>query len=368
MIVILSVTAVVSLLSLAVFCIVKNRRAATYVSPKVKLLPRLLLLSAVLVICDMMCGSGSFVRLLLDMVLTTSAMSFLLISLLPYEKIIMCVNMISYMFAVLSFFYLGCGAGVFPAMSDSIASAVTDLLCVFSVLFFLRLIWSRLKDVRYVVRSGNVWSFVCLCVDSFHILLIPVLLVFIHCLHQLFPGVSGIVAGLAVIMVLLEVMALSLRVSYDSVFVLMHDHERIIVESMKISHMDVSVSPEPKGEDQYRELYDRILQYFESSRPYLDGELTINDIVKVVYSNKVYISKAIFRFTGRNFRQFVNYHRIMYSIDSFRTRPELKVSELALMSGFNTVVSYTMAFRLFMDETPSEWCRKERARISKQKK
>ena len=47
---------------------------------------------------------------------------------------------------------------------------------------------------------------------------------------------------------------------------------------------------------------------------------------------------------------------------------ERLLAELAEKSGFNTVVSYTMAFRLFMDETPSEWCRKERAKILKPKK
>ena len=44
------------------------------------------------------------------------------------------------------------------------------------------------------------------------------------------------------------------------------------------------------------------------------------------------------------------------------------VNELAEMSGFNSVVSYNMAFRLFMNENPSDWCRKERQKIRKKKK
>jgi AraC-like DNA-binding protein len=58
----------------------------------------------------------------------------------------------------------------------------------------------------------------------------------------------------------------------------------------------------------------------------------------------------------------------MYSMALFRENLELKVSDLAEHSGFNNMVSYTMAFRLFMDETPSDWCRKERSRILKPKK
>ena len=169
-------------------------------------------------------------------------------------------------------------------------------------------------------------------------------------------------------LVLLEMVAIGLKILYDSAFVVMHDHERLIVESMKISRVDSGVGGEMRGEDQYEELYERILFYFEASKPYLDGDLTINDVVRVVYSNKVYISKAICHYTGRNFRQFVNYYRVMHSMDLFRNNLEFKVTELAAKSGFNNLVSYTMAFRLFMNETPSEWCRKERAKILKPKK
>ena len=137
---------------------------------------------------------------------------------------------------------------------------------------------------------------------------------------------------------------------------------------MKMSHVETVANPANKRENQYRELFGRISHYFETSRPYLDGNLTINDVVKMVYSNKVYISKAICHFTGRNFRQYVNYHRVMYSLDLFRENLELKVADLSEQSGFNNMVSYTMAFRLFLNETPSEWCRKERSKILKPKK
>ena len=101
---------------------------------------------------------------------------------------------------------------------------------------------------------------------------------------------------------------------------------------------------------------------------YLNSSLTINDVVKVVFTNKLYISRAISQFTGRNFCQFVNYYRVTYSVRTFRDNPALKVAELALMSGFNSVVSFSMAFRLYMGESPSDWCRKERSRLIRRKK
>ena len=37
--------------------------------------------------------------------------------------------------------------------------------------------------------------------------------------------------------------------------------------------------------------------------------------------------------------------------------PRLKVAELAMMSGFHSGVTFTLAFRLFLGKTPSDWCR-----------
>ena len=136
---------------------------------------------------------------------------------------------------------------------------------------------------------------------------------------------------------------------------------------MRISPVEPSASGAAEN-NVYKELFERIQEYFDQEKPFLNGNLTINDVVTKVFSNKVYISRAIVQFTGRNFCQYVNFHRIMYAMECFRMNTELKVSELWQLCGFNTIVSFNMAFRLFMDENPSEWCRKEKIRLSKKKK
>ena len=47
----------------------------------------------------------------------------------------------------------------------------------------------------------------------------------------------------------------------------------------------------------------------------------------------------------------------------FRQNPKLKIVDLYQACGFNSVASYNMAFRLFMNENPSEWFRKERKKL-----
>lgn len=237
----------------------------------------------------------------------------------------------------------------------------TDVFMAMNVAFLVAMLVYgfvyRLRDLRSVMKAGTSWTIVCLITDVVYV--IAVFLVAVFWLAEIrfmsFLAIVGVYA------------ALCFRIMTDSVFVFWRRQETLIVESMKVTSVTTAVD-ESRIDDIYKDLYERVLAYFETEKPYLDGELTINDLVKRLYSNKLYISRAISQFTGRNFCQFVNYYRVIHSIDCFRNNPDHKIHELASMSGFNSIVSYNMAFRLFMGENPSEWCRKEKSRLIKKKK
>lgn len=128
------------------------------------------------------------------------------------------------------------------------------------------------------------------------------------------------------------------------------------------------VSARPSQSGSMKELYDRITVLFEQEMPYLDGDLTISHVARELYTNKAYISRAVNEFTGKNFCQYVNHYRIMHAMKLFQENPCLRVSELAEMSGFHTQVSFNMAFRLVMEESPGEWCRKVRMEFEKERR
>ena len=65
--------------------------------------------------------------------------------------------------------------------------------------------------------------------------------------------------------------------------------------------------------------------------------------------------------SGSNFCQFVNYYRVKYSKELMRGNPGKKMIEVALSSGFNSVVTFNMAFKLNENLTPSEWLREYNA-------
>ncbi len=367
MITFFSIAAIIVVLSLAVFQTVKCYRTKGEYDVRARVMPRLLCFVSIMFSCGVACDPELPFRLIFDLSTAVMATCIPVLSVIPDSRILICSRVMIVIMAVISLYYIICVCGLVPVFNDVVYLSFAGVMAAGSSITFIYMIWRRIRDVKSVMKSGNVWSFVTLCVDVVYVSMPLLVLLLLSAALALFPDKTDL-SYVVIVFLLLELVAIEMKILFDSAFVVMLDHERLIVESMKITRVDSGAGGEIKGDDRYKELYERIMLYFEMTRPYLRGDLTINDVVKVVYSNKVYISQAICHYTGRNFRQFVNYHRVMYSIDLFRSNLELKVSDLSEKSGFNNMVSYTMAFRLFMNETPSEWCRKERAKILKPKK
>ena len=114
------------------------------------------------------------------------------------------------------------------------------------------------------------------------------------------------------------------------------------------------VPPEAGGKRGY-EVFQRAVRYMEEKRPYLDEKLSLEQFSKAIFSNKGYVSKNINYYSGKNFRQFVNWYRILHAVELMKADPHLRMEEVSMLSGFNSTVSFNMAFRLFEGKTPTQW-------------
>ena len=106
--------------------------------------------------------------------------------------------------------------------------------------------------------------------------------------------------------------------------------------------------------DQY--LYDRCCRYMMERRPFLVDDFSLQDLANATFTNRAYLSKTINRYSGRNFRQYVNYYRVMYAMELYRSNMSLRVFELAHLSGFHSETTFNISFKQVMGETPSMWC------------
>ena len=120
--------------------------------------------------------------------------------------------------------------------------------------------------------------------------------------------------------------------------------------------------PEPHGDapDEFSrmdELFDRLEKYMKETEPFLDETLSLADLSTAMLTNKTYLSRTINYKSGMHFRPYVNKYRVEHSLKIMQKDRRVKVMELAVLSGFHSVATYNMAFRLFVGDTPSEYMR-----------
>lgn len=105
-------------------------------------------------------------------------------------------------------------------------------------------------------------------------------------------------------------------------------------------------------------IYRDLIIFLEKEKPYLKSDFRVGDAARELYTNRNYVAMAVKNFDGGNFCTLVNKYRIKHSIDLFMKNPSLRVGEMAALSGFNSPAAYTMAFKLYMNIPPGEWCRR----------
>jgi len=114
----------------------------------------------------------------------------------------------------------------------------------------------------------------------------------------------------------------------------------------------------PAAVDQF--LYDRCCRYMADRKPFLVESFTLGDLSSALYTNRVYLSKTINYYAGKNFRSYVNYYRVMYAMELFRKNKSLTVTELGNLAGFHSNTTFNQAFKAVMQESPSTWCARMR--------
>jgi len=103
------------------------------------------------------------------------------------------------------------------------------------------------------------------------------------------------------------------------------------------------------------ELMHRIGTLMEEEKLYLNSELKLNDVADALNTNRNLISSCINSQQGCSFSQFVNGYRVEYAKNLIRRKPDMKISEVWMQSGFSTETSFFRTFKAVTGMTPTEW-------------
>lgn len=114
-------------------------------------------------------------------------------------------------------------------------------------------------------------------------------------------------------------------------------------------------APEPAPDSPRDEqLMQRIIRLMEEQRPYLDSDLKQADVATALGVRLDEVSRCI-NSNAFNFSQFVNGYRIEYAKQLMLRKPGIKMTQVAIESGFSNDTNFFRTFKAIVGMTPSEW-------------
>ena len=105
---------------------------------------------------------------------------------------------------------------------------------------------------------------------------------------------------------------------------------------------------------------DRILNYFETKKPYLNANFSIHDLSLALNIPQIRISICFNKQINIPFPTFRNHLRIKHAVQMFREQKHLQMSieGISEKSGFKTLSAFYAAFRAEYKMTPTVWIEK----------
>ena len=111
---------------------------------------------------------------------------------------------------------------------------------------------------------------------------------------------------------------------------------------------------------QPEELYARAVRYMEKEQPFRDPAFDIQTMAQTLYTNRAYLSAAVNKFAGTNFRTWIATFRVDYAKRLLMREPTMKTDVLATRCGFENRSNLYRHFKNIEGVTPSDWVEKQK--------
>ncbi len=106
---------------------------------------------------------------------------------------------------------------------------------------------------------------------------------------------------------------------------------------------------------EYQQELERLSNYMQAERPYLDAELSLQKLADGIGLPDKLVSQLINQRLGKHFFDFINEFRITEAKALLKNQPELTVLEVLYQVGFNSKSSFYTAFKKETGQTPTNY-------------
>ena len=114
----------------------------------------------------------------------------------------------------------------------------------------------------------------------------------------------------------------------------------------------------------YDKIMDSFRQYMDKEHGYLNPALSIEEIARVLNTNRTYVSKLVNLYYGMPFRDYLNMKRMEYARQLMLDEPDAALDYIAAKSGFQSSTQFIRKFRETEGVTPTVWKTMQRQRKS----
>ena len=114
-------------------------------------------------------------------------------------------------------------------------------------------------------------------------------------------------------------------------------------------------TPTEVNADRIRQISAEIEEVMRREKPFLQPDLRVSDLARLLLTNRDYISKAIRLDKGMSFNEYVNKLRIEHAITLMKNNPQIPVLELSIKSGYTSQASFFRNFKQFTGTSPKQF-------------
>ena len=105
----------------------------------------------------------------------------------------------------------------------------------------------------------------------------------------------------------------------------------------------------------YDKFMDAFKQYMVKEQGFLNPNLTIEEISRILNTNRTYVSKLVNLYYGMPFRDYLNSLRMNYAKQLMTDEPDASLEYIAVKSGFQSSTQFIRKFREVEGITPTVW-------------
>ena len=106
-------------------------------------------------------------------------------------------------------------------------------------------------------------------------------------------------------------------------------------------------------------LFKELRDVFDKQKLYLDPDLNLKAVIRILGTNKKYLYQAISENSDANFRSFINRYRVdeakRLMESGMQNNEQIKLSEIHASAGFNSSVSFYRVFKRVTGLTPKDY-------------